>query len=522
MSDYEEPDYDDIDIESEGNQNEIEQFTHDLILTKRKSIVFVTLDDIRSLIAKKCEDIKELTGLGSDDALILYNFFQWRKDLLESKWFEDSEKIRIEAGLDPISVAHKPQTQTLMCPMCMETKHINQFDSLSCNHLLCVDCIEDYITFNVTKPEKGYFWKCPTQDCNLIFPDSFNQKYLKSELRNQYFKKMAIAYADNSKSLRWCPGTDCHFGCEAESIVARTVTCNCGWVYCFRCGLEDHLPCDCDMSKEWMKKDETGGANAKWLLINTKDCPKCKKAIEKNQGCNYMRCRHPGCQFEFCWLCLADWKTHNDHFKCNKYDNLSKEEKKKMDDEINSERSNLQKYAFYYERYYNNEIAIRSVAKLIKGIQEEQKDLAIDLVLSLTQLEFLIEACHVLRNSKRILKWSYAYGFYLENPLQRNLYEIIQENIDIYSGELHVLLEKTYEHAKKNIGDFTKFKDKVLGTMYKCRQSSTAFLEKMEEFENEQLENQLTKEPSLKSQFSTDSDSKDKTKKKGFFAKILK
>jgi len=135
---------------------------------------------------------------------------------------------------------------------------------------------------------------------------------------------MAIAYADNSKSLRWCPGLDCEYAAEVASLAARAIECQCGWMYCFKCGLEDHRPCDCDIAREWTKKDEGGGANAKWLLVNTKDCPKCRHPIEKNQGCNFMKCRHPGCEFEFCWLCLADWKTHNDHFKCNKYDNLSK------------------------------------------------------------------------------------------------------------------------------------------------------------------------------------------------------
>lgn len=96
-----------------------------------------------------------------------------------------------------------------------------------------------------------------------------------------------------------------------------------------------------------------------------------------------------------------------------------------MDEDINKERTDLQKYAFYYERYFNNEIAIRSIAKLMRTINEEQKELATDLGLSLTQMEFLINSCLTLRNSKRILKWSYAYGFYLDNDLQRNLYEII-------------------------------------------------------------------------------------------------
>ena len=105
----------------------------------------------------------------------------------------------------------------------------------------------------------------------------------------------------------------------------------------------------------------------------------------------------------------------------------------------------------------------------MQSLKKEEKDLAINLMLTLTQLEFLKDACQVLRNSKRILKWSYGYGFYLNNELQRNLYEIIQEKLDMYSSELHVLLEKRYEEAKTNIGDFTSFKEAVQASVYKCR-----------------------------------------------------
>jgi hypothetical protein len=98
------------------------------------------------------------------------------------------------------------------------------------------------------------------------------------------------------------------------------------------------------------------------------------------------------------------------------------------------------------------------------------KDLAISLQLTLLQLEFLEKACLVLSTCKRILKWSFVYGYYIQDPLQRNLYEIIQEKIDTFSQNLHILLEKKYDEAKKDIVDFTKFKDAVVTEVYKCEQ----------------------------------------------------
>jgi len=49
------------------------------------------------------------------------------------------------------------------------------------------------------------------------------------------------------------------------------------------------------------------------------------------------------------------------------------------------------------------------------------------------------------------------------------LYEIIQEKLDQYSSSLHVMLEKDFEEAKKNITDFTKFKEALLAESFKTK-----------------------------------------------------
>ena len=100
----------------------------------------------------------------------------------------------------------------------------------------------------------------------------------------------------------------------------------------------------------WIRKNSAESENLNWILANTKPCPKCKRPIEKNQGCMHMSCSQvrwrclfasrshasvqsmanadscplcSQCKYEFCWLCLAPWKEHGEatggFYACNRH-----------------------------------------------------------------------------------------------------------------------------------------------------------------------------------------------------------
>ena len=59
----------------------------------------------------------------------------------------------------------------------------------------------------------------------------------------------------------------------------------------------------CLLVEGWQNQTFEEEVQMKFMVILTKKCPKCKVDIEKEGGCQYMRCSK--CHTEFCWHCLA-------------------------------------------------------------------------------------------------------------------------------------------------------------------------------------------------------------------------
>eukprot|EP00483_Globobulimina_turgida_P008374 UN08391 len=133
--------------------------------------------------------------------------------------------------------------------------------------------------------------------------------------------------------------------------------CHCIW--CFACRKVAHLPCTCELADKWMLLHSTDSENITWVKAYTKECPKCKDHIEKNQGCNHMTCR---CGHQFCWLCRKDWTKHT---MCNKPQSIIDEEF-----EQKNAQSYLKRYMFYFARYEAHEKSAEIAAKSIVNAKE--------------------------------------------------------------------------------------------------------------------------------------------------------
>ena len=177
---------------------------------------------------------------------------------------------------------------------------------------------------------------------------------------------------------------------------------------------------------------------------STKKCPKCAVRIEKNQGCNHMNCRH--CKFEFCWICLGEWKLHGSnsggYYKCNRYDN------KNVDgaSDAAKAKAELDRYLHYYQRYANHAEAGKFAEKKRENNEKRMVELQESSAgSSWIDVQFLKQATEQLIECRRVLKYTYVFAYYLPQGKEKNLFEYLQENLEKNTEHLTELSETTLD-----------------------------------------------------------------------------
>ena len=154
------------------------------------------------------------------------------------------------------------------------------------------------------------------------------------------------------------------------------------------------------------------------ILAHTKPCPKCARPIEKSQGCMHMTCQAP-CRHEFCWLCGGAWRDHGERtggfYSCNKYE-AARAAGEINDTETRREnaKASLERYMHYFERWAEHGASHARAAQQLASVNLEA--LATAQSTPVSQLGFVREAMRQIVACRRILKWTYAFGFYSFDP----------------------------------------------------------------------------------------------------------
>lgn len=430
---------------------------------------------------KLMDECSELLCIPPQTCYQLLAHFKWKKDVLEEKYFEDSEEIMRKAGIiNPDENPLDPLTGQHDCTICLCDYDADEMEQLPCSHVFCQTCMCEYVSSNL-HDVSGTGLRCPHRGCGIQLDNQIVEKCLKrtkdKTLVTKFQKFRTESYVQENDHMKWCPGANCQNAIRVSLLKSPLVICDCGCKFCFSCGNLPHPPANCQMMKGWEKKTEEAmkdasfnraqvratkaqagtltnkgkvdDETAKFFASNTKECPQCDASIIKDGGCQYIRCGT--CRHGFCWICLGPY----DHVKhgCNAYVPSSDEDQK-----------SLVKFAFFYTRYATHDQAAALEQKL-QGLATQMRDELLNQGLTHIQANFVMDATSVLSEARAILKRSYVFGYFLPNGIPRPLFESLQEEfeqrIESLSGYLEAKDQKPERTKIVNLIENIKSRQKT-------------------------------------------------------------
>ncbi|BAF25568.1 Os09g0513800, partial [Oryza sativa Japonica Group] len=413
--------------------------------------VVLTEDDIRERQEEMISRVSAIFSVPRESACVLLRHYKWSISKLSDDWFADEENVRRSVGL-PSNVVHVPDCPELTCGICFEGCAANAMSCAGCSHFYCHECWEGYISAAVNDGPGCLVLQCPEPSCDAIVLEDMINSLTKDEDKVKYARFVLWSYIGVNNKIKWCPAPDCTCAVEFLGDGNYDVSCKCKFSFCWNCAEEAHRPVSCDTVSKWILKNSAESENMNWILAYSKPCPKCKRPIEKNQGCMHMTCTPP-CKFEFCWLCLGAWSDHGDgtggFYACNRYQSAKMGG---MYDEAEARRerakNSLERYMHYYERWASNQTSRQKAQADLQKVENEDLTKLSDVVgIPETQLKFIPEAWSQIIECRRVLKWTYAYGYYLHNKAKSDFFVYLQ-------GEAESGLERLHKCAEKDMREF--------------------------------------------------------------------
>uniref|UniRef100_A0A0E0AYB5 RBR-type E3 ubiquitin transferase n=1 Tax=Oryza glumipatula TaxID=40148 RepID=A0A0E0AYB5_9ORYZ len=450
----------DSDEEEEGEEEELvggdyegrEAEGSDEVVSRREQrYIVLTEKDINERQEEDIGKVSAVLSIRREEACVLLHHYKWNISKLSDEWFADEEKVRDIVGL-LLNGIDLPNSRKLTCGICFEGYSSDVMSSAGCDHFYCHECWEGYISAAISDGPGCLSLRCPDPSCGAMVLQNMINKLAKDDDKVRYARFILRAYVEDSKKTKWCPAPDCTCAVEFVSDGNYDVSCNCKFSFCWNCTEEAHRPVNCETVSRWILKNSAESENMNWILANSKPCPKCKRPIEKNQGCMHMTCTPP-CKFEFCWLCLGSWAEHGERtggfYACNRYESAKKEG---VYDETEARRerakNSLERYMHYYERWASNQTSRQKAQADLQKAEKEQLAKLTDVFgIPETQLKFIIEAWSQIIECRRVLKWTYAYGYYLDDKVKSEFFEYLQ-------GEAESGLERLHQCAEKDLQSF--------------------------------------------------------------------
>ncbi|CAH9077407.1 unnamed protein product [Cuscuta europaea] len=460
-------DYDFIDNDSDDSDGLVSHYR------SQTNYTILNEADIHQRQEESITKIATVLSISKVAAGILLRHYNWSVSKVNDEWFADEVKVRRTVGLleNPTQL---PSDKEITCGICFEMCPRAGISSVACGHPFCFTCWQGYISTSINDGPGCLMLRCPDPSCSAAVGQDMVNAFATQDDKDKYNRYFIRSFIEDNRKTKWCPAPGCDYA--VDFIVGSgsyDVTCCCSYSFCWNCCEEAHRPVNCGTVAKWIMKNSAESENMNWILANSKPCPKCKRPIEKNQGCMHITCTPP-CKFEFCWLCLGSWSEHGEKtggfYACNRYE-AAKQEGVYDDAEKRREmaKNSLERYTHYYERWATNQSSrLKALADLQQMQTVHLEKLSEVQCQPESQLKFIIDAWLQIVECRRVLKWTYAYGFYLpeHERAKRQFFEYLQGEAESGLERLHQCAEKelqVYLNADGPSKDFNEFRTKLAG-----------------------------------------------------------
>lgn len=448
---------------------------------QQKDFTVLEEKDIR---ARQEEDIETLCAILSIPraiSSILLHHYHWNVNDVHEKWFADENYVRKAVGMLEAPIAEIINSKEVTCEICFESFPVDQCRSTSCGHLFCQTCWKDYVKVSIDYGPGCLKLRCPHPSCIAVVDQDMINSLASIEDKEKYARFLFLSYVDNNRKIKWCPAPGCKYAVEFAigSGKSCNVTCLCSYEFCWNCTQEVHPAVDCNTVANWFSRYNLEFNMVKWKTPKIKPCPMCDSPVEKRHGSLRMICASP-CRYHFCWICLEKWWGHEDRYgfsACNCY--IGEKQVDANDSEVyfcnfvekefTKRNMTPDRYMHYYCHWESND---QSREKALSKLSEMQtvtiKELTVKQSQPEWQLQFIIEAWQKIIECRSILKWSYAYGFFIpeHEHAKRQFLEFLQGEAEAHLTRLHDCLDYellSFLRAEGPLPEFNDFRCKIVG-----------------------------------------------------------